>query len=432
MVNTREIALDCVMEILEKKQYSHYVVKQALDKYGYLTKQERSFIKRVTEGTVERCIELDYVLDAFSKIPTRKMKPFIRNLLRMSVYQLLYMDSVPDSAVCDEAVALAAKRSFASLKGFVNGVLRNIARNRESIAYPDPEKEPETYLSVAYSMPTWVVRMWLDRFGREKTERILKALLAERPLTVRLDEGLSDAEKETLLNQMREAGIKTEQTRELPYAYRLQNADRIETIPGFAQGKLAVQDMGSMEIIEMADVKKGQNIIDVCGAPGGKALHAAQKLQGTGFVTVRDLSEKKVELMRETIVRSGCRNIRAEVFDATVPDAESAETADLVLADLPCSGLGAAGRKPDIKYRLQKEDVEALAALQRKILQTVWRYVRPGGKLLYSTCTLTRAENEENAAWFSENFPFEKEKERMFVPGTDPTDGFYAVLFVRK
>lgn len=432
MVNTRETALDCIMEIMEKKQYSHYVIKQVLDKYGYLEKQERSFIKRVTEGTVERCIEMDYVIDAFSKVPVRKMKPLIRNLLRMSVYQLLYMDGTPDSAVCNEAVKLAAKRGFSSLKGFVNGVLRNIARSREKIIYPDQNKETAAYFSVVYSMPLWIVEMWLSRFGEEKTERILKGLLEERPVTIRLNENLSDAEKESLLKEIAEAGIEAEQTEELPYAYRLKNTDRLETVPGFTEGKIAVQDAGSMAIIETADIQKGQTIIDVCGAPGGKAIHAAQKLNHTGFVTVRDISERKVALTEENIARSGCENIRAEVFDAAVLDPDSVEKADLVIADLPCSGLGVIGRKPDIKYRVTKQDIASVAALQREILGTVWQYVKPGGKLLYSTCTLTETENEGNAAWFAENFPFEKVKERTLLPGIDPTDGFYTALFIRK
>lgn len=431
MVNTREIVLDCIMEILEKKQYSHYVMKQVLDKYGYLDKQERSFIKRVTEGTVERCLEMDYIIDSFSKVPVKKMKPLIRSLMRMSVYQLLYMDNTPDSAVCNEAVKLADKRGFSSLKGFVNGVLRNIARNKEQIQYPDPEKELISYLSVVYSMPVWIVEMWLARFGREKTEQILKGLLSDRPVTVRLEESLSGMEKEALLQRIVREGIEVEQAEGLPYAYRLKNLDRVETIPGFEEGLVMIQDAGSMEIIELADVKKEQYIIDVCGAPGGKALHAAGKMKNSGFVTVRDISQRKVELMEENIARSGYGNIRAEVFDASVLDEENVKKADLVIADLPCSGLGVIGRKGDIKYRVTKEDVKDIAALQRKILSVVWQYVKPGGKLLYSTCTLTEEENEKNTAWFLEQFPFHKEEEKTLIPGIRKTDGFYMTVLRR-
>lgn len=431
MVNTREIVLDCIMEILEKKQYSHYVMKQVLDKYGYLDKQERSFIKRVTEGTVERCLEMDYIINSFSKVPVKKMKPLIRSLMRMSVYQLLYMDSIPDSAVCNEAVKLANKRGFSPLKGFVNGVLRNIARNKEKIEYPDREKEPVSYLSVVYSMPEWIVEMWLSRFGGEKTEQILKGLLSDRPVTIRLEEGLSDGEKEELLQRISHEGIEANQVEGLPYAYRLKNLDRVETIPGFVEGLVMIQDAGSMEIIELADIKEDQYIIDVCGAPGGKALHAAGKMKNTGFVTVRDISQRKVELMEDNIARSGYGNIKAEVFDATVLDEENVEKADVVIADLPCSGLGVIGRKGDIKYRVTKEDVINIAALQQKILSVVWQYVKPGGKLIYSTCTLTEEENEKNTAWFLEQFPFHKEKEKTLIPGIQETDGFYMAVLRR-
>ena len=429
MVNTREIALDCIMEILEKKQYSHYVIKQVLDKYGYLDKRDRSFIKRTAEGTIERCIELDYVLDSFSKVSAKKMKPFIRSLMRMGVYQLLYMDGIPDAAVCNESVKLAEKRGFSSLKGFVNGVLRNISRNKEKIAYPHKETDITAYLSVRYSQPRWIVKMWLSRFGAEKTEKILEGLLAERPVTVRVDENLNKKEKESLLKEISLAGIEFCPVNGLSYAYELKNPDRVENIPGFEDGRIMIQDAGSME---MAQIQEGQYILDVCGAPGGKALHAACKLNHTGFVRVRDLSERKACLMEENIKRSGYENIEAETFDATVFDAENMEKADVVIADLPCSGLGAMGRKGDIKYRIREQDIIEIADLQKKILSTVWQYVKPGGRLVFSTCTLTEEENERNALWFLENFPFAKERERTLFPGIDKTDGFYMISFLRK
>lgn len=432
MVNTREIALDCIMEILEKKQYSHYVIKQVLDKYGYLDKRDRSFIKRTVEGTIERCIELDYVLDSFSKVPVKKMKPFIRSLMRTGVYQILYMDGVPDAAVCNESVKLAAKRGFASLKGFVNGVLRSVARNKEKIAYPEKERDLLAYLSIRYSQPEWIAAMWLSRFGADKTEKMLKGLLEERPVTVRVDENLGKEEKEDLLKRISLAGIEFCPVNGLSYAYKLKNADRVESIPGFAEGKIMVQDAGSMEIVEMAGIKEGQYVLDVCGAPGGKALHAACKLNHTGFVRVRDLSPKKTALMEENIRRSGYENIEAETFDAMAEDGASIEKADVVIADLPCSGLGVMGRKGDIKYRVKESDIEKIAALQKNILSTVWRYVKPGGRLVFSTCTLTETENEENTRWFLTKFPFIKEKEKTLFPGIDETDGFYMVSFLRN
>lgn len=436
MVNTREIVLDCVMEIMEKKQYSHQILKQVLDKYGFLEKRDRSFIQCVTQGTVERAIELDYIIDRFSKVKVKKMKPLIRSLMRMSVYQLMYMDKTLDAAVCNEAVKIAAKRGFQSLKGFVNGVLRAIVRNKAAIPYPDPEKQPVQSLSVRYSMPEWLIEKWMREItadDRGKLESLLEGLLEKRPLIIRMDENMEAAEKQELLSLYQKEHIKLETIPELAYAYIVKNPDRTDRLPGFADGKIMIQDAGSMEIIEYADIQPGWHVVDVCGAPGGKALHAAAKLFTGGSVSVRDLSEKKAALIDENIRRSGYTNITSKVWDATVPDESEVEKADLVIADLPCSGLGVIGRKPDIKYRITQEDVEEIAALQRKILSIVKAYVKPGGKLLYSTCTLTREENHDNAEWFSQNSGFTLVKEQQLLPQKDGlTDGFYMALFQKN
>ena len=210
-MNARELILDMLMEMEKGKVYSNILIRNVLDKYDYLPAKDKAFIKRVTEGTLERRIQLDYIINAFSGIPVEKMKPLIRSLLRMSVYQILFMDTVPDAAVCNEAVKLTAKRKFHSLKGFVNGVLRSIARQKGRIGtdyipeesegerfYPDKEKEPEAYLSVVYSMPESFIRMWAKDYGIERTEKMLQALLAIRPVTVRWKESLPEQEREAL------------------------------------------------------------------------------------------------------------------------------------------------------------------------------------------------------------------------------------------
>ena len=179
-MNSREIILDILLEMERNGEFSSTLIKGVLDKYDFLPPQEKAFIKRVTEGSIERQIELDFILNQFSSVPVRKMKPLIRCLMRMSVYQLLYMDAVPDSAVCNEAVKLAAKRKFQSLKGFVNGILRNISRNKESIVYPDPEKEPQKLLSIRYSMPLWLVALW-KREDREAFGRSFKDSSCQHP-----------------------------------------------------------------------------------------------------------------------------------------------------------------------------------------------------------------------------------------------------------
>ena len=403
MTTEREIILDALMEILEKKQYSHLVMRATLDKYAYLPVQKRRFIKRCCEGTVEQMICIDHALSQFSKTPVKKMKPLIRTVLRMSAYQILFMDSVPDSAACNEAVSLAKKRGFTGLSGFVNGVLRSLSRGKNTIAYPDRSTDPEGYLSIRYSMPRWIVTMWLQQYGEEKTEKMLEGLLAVRPVTIRMREGISDAEKEQYLGHMTEDNITWERDDTLPYAYYLQNVDNISGIPGFAQGRIALQDIGSMWVVELADIKKGDFVVDVCSAPGGKAIHAADKLCGSGSVLARDLTDYKISLIQDNIDRCKVSCMTTQVWDATIRDESLTEKADVVIADLPCSGLGVIGRKGDIKYRVRQDDIAAIAALQKDILQAVWPYVKKGGTLMFSTCTVTAKENEGNRDWILQN-----------------------------
>lgn len=431
MINTREVVLEMLLEILEKGRYSHLVTKAVLDKYSYLEQNDRAFMKRLCNGCVEQKIRIDYVLNQFSSTKVEKMKPVIRNILRMGVYQILFMDKIPDSAACNEAVKLAGKKGFDKLKGFVNGVLRNIARQKEELKYPERKKDLCSYLQITYSMPEWIVKMWSEQYGEEKTEAILNGLLKERPFTLRLDESLSGEEKEDLLKQVKEAGIQLENCEELAYAYRVLKMDSIENIPGFLEGKWMVQDLGSMLITQFGKIKPRDTVIDVCGAPGGKALHAAAKIGKDGKVFVRDLTDYKVSLIEENLARAGYTNVIPQVMDATVVDPSSVGAADVVIADLPCSGLGVIGRKPDIKYRVKPQDLEDIAQLQRTILQVVYQYVKPGGTLLYSTCTLNKKENEENVAFIREHLPFVLEEAKELLPGNGDTDGFYMARFKR-
>lgn len=423
----REIILDSLMEILEKGQYSHLVLRSVLQKYDYLPKQQRSFIKRTCEGTIENKIYIDYVIDSFAKTKTPKMKPFIRTLLRMGTYQILFLDGVPDAAVCNECVKLATKRGFGPLKGFVNGILRTIARNKEQIALPDREKEPLMYLSVRYSMPLWIVELWQAQYG-SRAEDMLKAQLEKRPLTIRVNEAMPGEAQSRMLSQIAETGVKVTQSKQLPYAYYLEQVDHIDALPGYAQGSFFMQDIGSMQVVELAGIKPGDAVIDVCAAPGGKAMHALAKLHGKGSVQARDLTENKVSMIEENIERcAGAADaIEVLVWDARILDPQAVEKADVVIADLPCSGLGVIGRKSDIKYRMTPEQVADIAALQREILSVVWQYVKPGGILMYSTCTLTKAENQDNRDWFLKNSPFTLLEEKELLPSAE-TDGFYMI-----
>lgn len=427
-MNVRELALEILLEI-EKGEKSHLILRSVLEKYQYLTKQERAFLTRITEGTVERRLELDYIINQFSKVKVNKMKPVIRNILRLAVYQMKYMDNVPDSAACNEAVKLAVKKGFGSLRGFVNGVIRNIARNLEDVKYPE-EDQQTVYLSVKYSMPEWIVDMWISDYGKEKTEEILQNFYIERPTTVRVNE--NQITKAELIEKLKVEGVTVEEHPFLQSALLISDYDYLGALDSFMEGDFQVQDAASIQVAECAGIKADDYIIDVCAAPGGKALHAAQILNGTGFVEARDLTEYKVSLIQENIWRMGFSNIEAVQKDATVFDEDSEEKADIVLADLPCSGLGVLTKKTDLKYKMTPEAEKEVAELQRQILKTVCGYVKPGGTMIYSTCTICKAENEENTKWFVENcLQFELEWEKQIFPGRE-TDGFYIAKFTRR
>lgn len=429
-VNEREIILETLLLITRDGEYSHIALKNVLDKYQYLEKRERAFITRVVEGTLERQIEIDYIINQFSKVKVNKQKPVIRTILRSSVYQLKYMDHVPDSAVCNEAVKLAVKKGFVNLKGFVNGVLRNISRNLNMISYPDRANETE-YLSTVYSLPVWMVEKWVPVYGADTVAKMGEAFLTERPVTVRRN--TAAVSEEEFEKELKKDGVTYRKHPLLPYAYELTGYDYLAGLSSFQKGYFYVQDISSMQVAEWANPKTGDYVIDVCAAPGGKAIHLAEKLAGGGYVEARDLTDYKVALIEENIERSGLGNIEAICQDATIDDEESHEKADIVIADLPCSGLGILGKKPDLKSKMTLEMTKELAELQRKILSIVRNYVKTGGTLIYSTCTINTEENEDNARWFVENFPeFTKIREKQMLPGSDMGDGFYIAEFRKQ
>ena len=439
-VNIREIALGILMEITEEEAYSHVVMRQVLEKYQFLEKRDRAFISRTVEGTLEHMIQLDYIIEQFSNVPVYNMKPLIRNLLRISVYQLKYMDSVPDAAVCNEAVKLAQRKGFYNLKGFVNGVLRNTARRLNQVRYPDPKLEPLHYLSVKYSFPIWMLDKWVAQFGYETTEKICRDSHMEKPTVVRCN--LTRASREEIIEDLEQQGITVRQHPYLDYALEISNYNYIKAISAFKKGWIQVQDISSMLVAEVAAPNWGDKCFDVCAAPGGKSLHIADKLMGSGYVEARDVSEYKVRLMQENIERSGAINIRAVLRDATVRDVASVKQADIVLADVPCSGLGVIGKKQDIKYKMSEKQQQDIVKLQRRILCVVQEYVKPGGVLIFSTCTIGADENQYNIKWFLENFPFHLESIDPYIcdalkgkttgggyiqllPGVHSSDGFF-------
>ncbi len=437
-VNVRSVIVEALQEILENGQMCHQVLSGVLDKYQYLEKQERAFLSRSVEGVMEYLLTLDYILDGFSKTPVKKMKPFIRNLLRMSLYHLFYMDSVPERAVVSEAVKLAEKKGFYGLKGFVNGLLRNIIRNKEAIAWPENERKR---MEIQYSVPGWILDEWFCTYEKEEVEELLRGLHRERPLQVCVN--VARVTPEECKERLKVEGAAVKSNPYLPECLEISGYDYLGRLASFREGLFQVQDVSSMlagqaavSYLNAKEKKDGEKpsasegrlvgekasgegfrslVLDMCGAPGGKTLYVAEHCPET-LVLSRDISGYKLSLIEENVKKSGVNNVKTEIFDALQPDERRRETADVVLADLPCSGLGILGKKRDIAYKTTAEDVKSLAKLQREMLSKAAEYVKPGGLLLYSTCTITRAENTENRAWFLHKFPFKEENICSYLP----------------
>ena len=353
--------MDVLMEVLEKGGFVHEVLRQALEKYQYLPKPDRALVTRLANGVVENLLAIDAVIGHCSTVKTEKLKPVVRTILRMSVYQILWMDRIPDSAVCNQAVKLAGQRRFTGLKGFVNGVLRTVARQKGQMGAMIAGED--TPWAIKYSMPQWLIDMWREAYPDQAVERLLQAFLEEAPTTVRCNRSLACVED--IKRSLKRQGVEAYPSRLCSHVLQLGRIDYLERLEAFQKGWIQVQDAASALVGEAASPRPGDRILDLCGAPGGKSLDMADRLNGSGLVALRDVSEGKVALARSSIARAGFTNIRAEVWDALEFDPCWEEKADLVVADLPCSGLGVIGKKPDIKYRVTAGRIGELEKLQR-------------------------------------------------------------------
>lgn len=450
-VNEREVVLDMLLSLREGK-LSHTILKDTLDSYLYLDKSSRGFITRLYEGTIEKRLYLDYIIDGYSKTPVKKMKPVIMLLLEISVYQLFFMDRVPDSAAINEAVKLTKKRGLTGLSGFVNGVLRNIARNKEKIALPDKNKDLIKYLEIKYSTPRTVVEYLIKDYGNEEAEAVLEAFEEKRPLTARATRG----DRKELIKKLEGEGVKTGTDTIFPESVRILELDNLGFLESFEEGDFVIQDESSQFIGKIVSLPKGARVLDLCAAPGGKSLLFAEMEEVDEIISC-DITESKTELIEDNIRRIGTDKIRTMVNDASLYNPDFVDGFDLVICDLPCSGLGVMGRKRDIKYNVSIDKIKELAKLQKKILENAVRYVKKGGRLIYSTCTMTRAENEENFTFISEFKGFSavdfsdkirgyvdryKDGERLvneakkgfirLIPGELGTDGFFISEFMRE
>lgn len=449
-VNEREVVLDMLLSLREGK-LSHTILKDTLDSYLYLDKSSRGFITRLYEGSIEKRLYLDFIIDGYSKTPVKKMKPIIMLLLEISVYQLFFMDRVPDSAAINEAVKLAKKRGLTGLSGFVNGVLRNIARNKENIALPDKNKDLIKYLEIKYSTPKAVVEHFINDYGSEKTEEILEAFEEKRPLVARATKN-----REELIKKLDAEGVRVSTDTIFPESLKILELDSLSYLESFEEGDFVLQDESSQFIGKIVSLPKGARVLDLCAAPGGKSLLFAGMEEVDEIISC-DITENKTELIEENVRRIGASKIKTKMNDASLCNPDFVDGFDLVICDLPCSGLGVMGRKRDIKYNVTEDKIRELAKIQRTILENAVRYVKKGGRLIYSTCTMTKAENEENFTFISEFKCFSavdfsdkirgyvdryKDGERLvneakkgfirLIPGELGTDGFFVSEYMRE
>ena len=367
----REEAFLILNSILEKGAYSGIEIRKRL-KYSNLKRNDKALVTEIVNGTLRNLIKIDWIIDSFIKIKREKVAFNIRNILRCGVYQIIFLDRVPDSAVCNESVELAKKYENPGAAKFVNGVLRNISRGKNNIGKPDNVSK-KRFLSIEFSHPEWLVDLWLENYGYDFTQGLLKANNETPPLTIRTNK-LRIGRKE-LKNLMDKYDIYYKDGLYNDEAINIRGISSIEDLELFKKGYFQVQDESSMLVCKIINPKPGDLIIDVCSAPGGKATHLAEMMSNKGKIISRDVYKHKLKLIENNCKRLGITIIETQLFDAKDIDKSLLGKADSVLVDAPCSGLGLVRRKPDLRWSKKAEDLYELPKLQLKILKNASMYV---------------------------------------------------------
>lgn len=413
------------MDVEEHLAYSNLALNQHLNREK---PDSPAFIRELVYGVLENKYYLDYVISQFvEKLSTVKVRE--RTLLRMGLYQLLFMKGVPAYAAVNESVSMARKLCRGK-DGFINGVLRKADRQRDSISLPDPEADRLRYLSVKYSYEPWIIQLWIGQYGEEKTESLLAAGNGTPPLVLRANTLKMSVDE--LQQQLKQQGLDSRQSDFVPEGLLVQGSHVLDS-PLYQQGAFSVQDESSMLAVDILEPRPGQNIVDVCAAPGGKTGFIAERMKNSGTVIAGDFYEKKLELIKKQMERTGVSIVDTRQWDAAVFQPDLAEWADGVLVDAPCSGLGVIRRKPEIKYKTQEQMPQELAGKQLQILEAASGYVKRGGSLVYSTCTISDAENRQvTASFLSSHKDFSMAVERQLLPDQDCTDGFYICKMIRN
>ena len=386
-MNSRELAFKTLYDIERNKNYSNISINKNFKNVN-ISDQEKGLATELIYGIIENKYYLNYIIDKLSKIKSKKMSTYVKISLWLGIYQILFLDSIKDHAAVNESVNLIKKYDKKS-SGFVNAILRNVLRQKDSIM-EIKDKDINDELSIKYSYNPWIVEKWIKDFGQEFTEDLLDANAEKPNLYIRTN--TLKISRDELIGKLAKEGIKCTKVNGIDEAIMVQNLKNIEGNELFKLGYFTIQDISSMLVGKIANPEKDSKVLDICSAPGGKTTHVATIMENTGQVIARDVFDHKLKLIKSTVNRLGLTNVSIENRDALKLDDNSIDKFDYVLADVPCSGLGIIKRKPEIKFK-EKSELSGLPDIQIKILNNASKYVKENGTLIYSTCTIHDEEN---------------------------------------
>lgn len=445
VLSAREVGFNILMDIYSNGTFSNLSIKNHLEENN--NKQEENLVREIVYGVLENEIYIDHILGKASKIKVKKIHPKILTILRMGIYQLIFMDRIPSSAAVNESVNLAKKHGHKGTIGFVNGVLRNIDRNKDEFMKIKGKNKAE-YISIRYSHPTWMVERWINEFGEKFTEALCKENNSRPNLNIRVNNLRTN--KDDLKKSLEEKAFLVREGNYAKDSLIIENPIRITDLKEFKLGHFFIQDESSILVGQIMDPKPGSVVLDVCSAPGGKSTHIAEIMGNKGKVLSGDIHESKLSLIKANSSRLGINIIETKVLDARVKDEDLINMADYLLVDAPCSGFGLMRRKPEIKWNRKEKDIKELIKIQYEILNNVKDYLKTGGTLIYSTCTI---ENDENInmvnRFLDENLNFKlvniddkiENKDEIdtlnsgyiqLYPHVHGTDGFFVAKMIKE
>jgi len=410
-------------------------VEALLDKQitaAALSHADRALTTEIVYGVTRRRLTLDWIIEHYASRPLDKLDPLLRLILQVALYQLLFMDKVPEYAAVNEAVKAAKRDLHAGAGKFANGLLRTVLRAKDRIPYPSVGTHPIEHFAVVHSYPRWLIRRWLTQFGHDQTAEICAAGNQAPPITLRANRlKVSSAE---LIEHLQHEGAQAALAGGDEAAVLVRSPKPLPSLDAFAQGECYVQDITAMSVARLLDPQPGEQVLDLCAAPGGKTSHCAELMNDTGRVVACDLDEKRIEMLRANMARLGLTCVEPARCDAhDVPKLMPQTTFDRVLLDAPCSNTGVLRRRVEARWRISEQEIESLSTRQAELLQTGARMVRPGGILVYSTCSIEHDENQDIARGFlSRHGEFRLEGEMALLPAAGGGDGGYMARLVRE